>query len=344
VRWSLWNLAVYELAVGVVVLAVFPLALHAMLRSPSDRDRSTGTALLACTVALLLSVAALSASPSGLDVLHERNLFYVTPLVLVGAAYLLQSGPLARRSAAWIAAGAVALAATLPSDQVARANNVDSPTGAWVAALHATVPGLPTRALTVGLAALGALVLVRLRTPVAAFLTVAVAFAAVVCWLDYSGAFSRAQNRELAWVDRALPEGATAALVHLGYGRTDQPCFPGADREQQGFAVLTEFFNTRVDRVFHLLQDVERDNLASPALTVGPGGVVLESGRPFAPGYAVLDSRQPVVGKRLGRLDLASLQTQFQDGASLTLWKVDPPLRFLRHAQPLPPRADGRQC
>jgi hypothetical protein len=58
----------------------------------------------------------------------------------------------------------------------------------------------------------------------------------------------------------------------------------------------------------------------------------------------VLDSRQPVVGRRLGRLDLASLGSAYQAGASLSAWQVDPPLRFPPHAQPLPPRADGGEC
>ncbi len=92
-------------------------------------------------------------------------------------------------------------------------------------------------------------------------------------------------------------------------------------------------------------ENIGRDNLASPGLTVGDGGVVLDDrGRPFAPTHAVLDSRQPVVGRRLARLDLADLGSQYQSGSSLTLWKVEPPLRFLVHAQPLPPRADGREC
>ena len=92
-------------------------------------------------------------------------------------------------------------------------------------------------------------------------------------------------------------------------------------------------------------ENIGRDDLASPGSRVGDGGVVLDDrGRPFATTYAVLDSRQPVVGTKLARLDLADLGSQYQSGSSLTLWKVEPPLRFLVHAQPLPPRADGREC
>jgi hypothetical protein len=44
-----------------------------------------------------------------------------------------------------------------------------------------------------------------------------------------------------------------------------------------------------------------------PRKLARPPGVLGESGRPFGPRYAVLDSRQPVVGQRLARFDLARL-------------------------------------
>jgi hypothetical protein len=107
--------------------------------------------------------------------------------------------------------------------------------------------------------------------------------------------------------------------------------------------VWTEFFNARVDRVTHMFEPVP-DTVPSPKLTVAPGGIVHENGRPFTPAYAVLDSRQPIVGRRLARFDLASLGPAWGGGASLSLWKVNPPLGFLPHAQPLPPRPNGEQC
>ena len=346
-KWSSWTVAVYGLALGVVALVLYPFALARLLRSPVERDRATGTALLTSSFALLLSVAAVSASPYGLGILHERYVFYLTPLVLVGLAYWLETGRVLSGRALWVAGlCAIAVAATLPADQVARANNVDSPTAAWLSALHQERPEVPTRVLVVALAVLGVVVLVLFRGRLAAFVAVALAFTIGVATLDYSGPFAPGTERQLAWVDRALPGDATASLVHLGYSRSDQPCSGSADYEQQGLTVLTEFFSTRVDRVLHLgSENIGRDNLASPGLTVGEGGVVLDDrGRPFAPTHAVLDSRQPVVGRRLARLDLADLGSQYQSGSSLTLWEVEPPLRFLVHAQPLPPRADGREC
>ena len=342
VKWSLWNLAPYELALGVVGVAVFPIAVGDLLRS--QRTRPVGLALVASVAAVLLSMALISASPAGLGILHERYLCYATPLLLVGLVHWLPTrSPQRRAWALGIGASTIAIAASVPGDVLARSNNVDAPTASWLEALHASVPGVPVRLLLVGLATLGWLVLALSRTRAGPVLAVTVAFVALVCGLDYSAAFTRTHDQQLAWVDRALPDGERAVLVHLGYSRQDQPCGPAADAEQDRLVIWTEFFNTRVGDVFSSADDV-RDALPSGKLSIGPGGVVLWRGAPFAPRYVVLDSRQPVVGRRLARLDLASLATQFQDGASLTLWRVEAPLRFLAHAQPLPPRADEREC
>jgi hypothetical protein len=58
----------------------------------------------------------------------------------------------------------------------------------------------------------------------------------------------------------------------------------------------------------------------------------------------VIDSRQPIVGTRIARFDLPKIHSQYQNGASLTLWRVHPPLRFYPLPQPLAPRGDGHAC
>jgi hypothetical protein len=344
-KWTLWNVAVYELALGVIALAAFPLALHGLLRRhASDRDHALGIAALTLTMGLLLSVSVLSASRFGLGILHERNLFYATPLLLVCLAHWLAHG-LQRPTilAVAVALSVIALPATLPDHVVQITNNVDSPTAAWLRELENNASNLPIRAWTIGIAAVGAVAIVLVRRPLVPILAVVVSFVAVACPLDYSGALTPEQDRSLAWVDRALPDRASATLIHLGLSRPDQPCSRDADNAQRALVVWTEFFNARVDQVRHVFEPVP-DNLPSPKLTVAPGGIVHENGRPFTPTYAVLDSRQPIVGRRLARFDLATLGPQWQGGASLSVWKVSPPLGFLAHAQPLPPRANGREC
>jgi len=272
-------------------------------------------------------------------------MFYATPLVLVCLAHWLSQGLRRPRGLTLVSAVvAVGMVAALPTDVVLRTNNVDSPTAAWLASLHGSTASIPLQVWTVGVAAAAGAILLLARSALAPVVALVLAFSAGVGGLDYSGPFSRAQMDRLAWVDHALPAGASATIVHLGLTRPDQPCAEATGYEQQGLVVWTEFFNTRVDRVMHIDERVERDNLDSPRLTVESGGVVHRDGRPFETGFAILDSRQPVVGRQLARLDLGSLDSQYQEGASLSLWAVEPPLRFLAHAQPLPPRANGGEC
>jgi hypothetical protein len=345
VKWTLWNLAVYELAMGVIALAVFPLALRGLLRrSASVAERSVGTVALALSAGVVLSVAVLSASRYGLGILHERNVFYATPLVLICLVHWLTHGlERPRLLAAATAAGAVALAATLPQHLVSITNNVDSPTSAWLQQLKNQVPDMPLRAWTILIAGVAAAAFLFMRRPPAAVLSTLLAFVAIAWPLDYSGPFTPKQDQALAWVDRSLPAGATATLIHVGLSRSDQPCAQDADYEQQQLVTWTEFFNTRVDRVLHVFAPAP-GLLPSSQLAVGPGGVTLENGRPLTTRYVVLDSRQPIVGRRLARFDLPRLSSPLQQGASLSLWRASAPVTFRPHAQPLPPRADGRAC
>ena len=343
-KWTLWNLGVYELALGVIALAAFPVALGGLLnRSASDREQSVGITSLALTVALFASVAVLSSSRFGLGILHERNLFYATPLVLVCLAHWLARG-LRRPSlpALAVALAAVAVTAALPAHLVRITNNVDSPTAAWFTQLEQQT-GWGIKEATIGIALVGAAAFLLVRRPLVPILAVVLTFGIMAAPLDYSGGLTRQEDRTLAWVDRALPRNATATLVHVGFSRPDQPCAKAADGDQRTLAVWTEFFNARVDRVYHMAEEIP-DGVPSPVLTVAPGGIVQEKGRSFAPRYVVLDSRQPIVGRRLARFDLDRLGHGWSGGASLSLWHAHRPLGFLTHTQPLPPRANGRQC
>jgi hypothetical protein len=345
IKWAVWNLAVYELALGVIALAAFPLALRGLLRrSASQTERSIGTVALALSAGVFLSVAVLSASRYGLGILHERNVFYATPLVLVCVAHWLTHGlERPKRLTAIVAAAACALPAVLPDHLVLITNNVDSPTSAWLQQLKNQVPHTPLKVWTIAIAGAAAVALLLMRRPLTTILSIVLAFAAVASPLDYSGVFTPRQDRALAWVDHSLPASGTATLIHVGLSSSNQPCAQAADHEQQQFVTWTEFFNTRVDRVMHVLEPAP-GFLPSGQLTKDPGGVVLHGGHPLSTAYVVLDSRQPILGHRLARFDLGSLNSPLQEGGSLSLWKASRPLRFLQPAQPLPPRANGRPC
>jgi hypothetical protein len=242
------------------------------------------------------------------------------------------------------AVATVGLAATVPPGVITHPNYVDAPSAAFFAALHGQMPDVSTRVWTIALAAVGAGTFLLSRRPFFPLVTVVLAFAAVASQNDYRDNLTTAQAKALSWVDHALPPGQSASLVHLGLALSTAPCAAPTAQEEQDLVVWTEFFNRRIGTVAHVYDANPRDGLASRELAVGPGGVILDDGRPFEPSYLVIDSRQPIVGTRVQRFDLQTIGSPYQAGASLTLWRVDPPLRFYPRADPLPPRADGHRC
>ena len=171
------------------------------------------------------------------------------------------------------------------------------------------------------------------------------AFAAVTSRVDYTDTLTGAQARALSWVDHAVPPGAHPTIIYFGIPYSSAPCAAPAAAEEQDLTIWTEYFTTQIGTVTHILAPNPRDGLTSRGLTEVPGGTILDDHfKPFGPAYVITDSRQPIVGRRLARFDLPSIQSEYQNGASLTLWRVDPPLRFYPRADPLPPRSDGKNC
>lgn len=345
-KWAVWNVGSFELTLGVLALAAFPLALGSMLRSSATpAERSTGVVALTLSLAVLASVALLSAGPYGLDRLHERNLFFVTPLLLVCLAHWLRGG-LERPRWPALACGlaVLVLAAVLPEDLVFRSNSHDAPSFAFFNVLEADVPDVPFRVWTIAIAAAGVGTFLLAKRPLFPLLTVVLAFAAIAARIDYSDLVSDDQARSLAWIDEALPPGARATLVHLGITHGIEPCASAAYSEQHELVIWSEYFNTRIDKVRYVYVPNALDGFGHHELTLGEGGLILDGGRPFEREYVVIDSRQPLTGREVARYDLTPVRGEFRYGGSLTLWQVDPPLRFFPLPQPLPPRADGRPC
>jgi hypothetical protein len=346
-KWTSWNLAAYELAIGVVALAALPLALVGLLRrSASEAERALGLVTLTTFAGVLASVVVLSASPYGLGHTHERSLFYVTPLVLACFFHWLVNGLERPRELAVAAAlAAIAVPATLSEEVVIRTSNqIDVPSMSPFVNLHDLAPSVPVQPWMLAVAVAGVAAFLLARRPLIPLLSVLIGFFAILAANDNKSIYSASQTRELTWVDRALDGRGTATLVHVGI--TPDPsawCSNAVKIAQQDLVVLTEFFNTRVDRVVHVYGPIERDGLASPKLNVGEDGTLYEGLEPLRPRYAVIDSRLPLKGRRVARLDQSTVQPYTNEGASLSLWRIDPPLRFAPRHAALPSRPDGRE-
>ena len=99
-------------------------------------------------------------------------------------------------------------------------------------------------------------------------------------------------------------------------------------------AVYTEYFNSRIGPVGHVLADNAARGLASEAFAVLPGGIVTGAGSPLRPGYVVTDARVEVAGSRVAVLRSRAVGiTEARAGSALALWRVDPPLRLVKPAQ-----------
>ena len=205
--------------------------LAALVRSRTDAERALATLFLLTVVLVTVETASYNVRFGGAEIVRDRYLFYVVPLLLVGTAAALTSA--ARRPVA-CAAGclAVLVVAAVPMldlDVVEDGLNVDSP-GTVVNELLRDLSGSLETGTFVALGALvlgAALVLGVLLAPRLPF-----ALAVFVALFAFSAlALGRAGERVLAsdgpsgrplasppgavldWVDSVLPASASAALV-----------------------------------------------------------------------------------------------------------------------------------
>jgi hypothetical protein len=339
VRWAARSTAGYLLEVGVVALAALPLALARLLRrDASAAERSLGATALGVSVWVLVSVAVLSASPFGLEILHQRSLFFVTPLVLVCFAYWLVNGlrrPLYPTLA--IATVALGLVLLLPERLFMSSAFVDSPTNVLWVALKERITDVPVEWFVAGAAVVGTAVFLRARTaalPLACFV-VTVLF--VNANFAPRSTITRADSKALGWVDHALGNGEHATVVHVAVD-SDQ-CPSGTDSYQGEAVTWTEFFNKSVDRVYGVLGEVKDDGLVTPQLTIRPNGELTGPDGSISPDYAVIDSRVRVIGTELANLNLHDLPGfDTKRAGSLTLWRPEKPLRLVFPG----PLLDGR--
>jgi hypothetical protein len=329
-RWAVWNTGAYGLGLGVVALGAVPFALARLLRGDAaSRERAFGSTTVGLLVWLLASVAVLSASPYGLDILHERSLFFATPIVLTCLAYWLASGlPRSLALAAVVAAALVALAASLPERLILNPTTIDAPTNVLWLGLDDRLGAVPTGWFVVAGAAAGVAVLVLARTPALPLLSVVLALVFVTANLQWRAPLTRGQTERLAWIDRALPDGAHASIVHVSVDMSRCPAGPASYQAQA--VVWSEFFNTSVDRVYNALGQVVADGLASPTLTIADDGTLIGDDGPFRAEYVVVDSRIRIHGTPIALLDLHEFPGFAATApGSLTLWQPELPVQLV---------------
>lgn len=272
-RWFLYHAADLDLYLGVVPFAaccvIIPLALDGSYGRPL---RLFAAVLLWAVFWMTLLVAAFSSSVWGLGRLHERNLFYVAPLLLIGFLVWVEAGsPRPRRLAIGSAVVAALLPPLLPFSDLVQGAVVDAlALLPWATTVFSR--GMVPFAIAVLTTMLGFAfaLLPRRLAPlliggVALNLCVIGAHAA---WhaRDLGRAVAEARvNRN--WIDKAV--GAHAAVAAIWFpNRT--VCVTQTDGHPRENALWeNEFFNRSVRRTYYVVQ-APPDNLPATRLFVDP--------------------------------------------------------------------------
>ena len=291
VHWGLANMADIELYLGVIPLAAFCVLLVRALSSAALSVELRRLVLLTACLAsgLLASVAVLSASKYGLDRVHERNLFYLVPLVLISFFAWLDIGlPRPPATTTAVAIALVALPLTIPLAAVATSSGEDGL--ALVFWEDRRVP--PRIAVTemVLVAAAAAAVFLIPWRPKKTMVGICVAAFAIVLvsgerHAARSVAAGRAMWEDAGWIDRAV--GPDARVVAL-WGVTK------ADLQYSRITGLwaDEFFNRSVRDVASADGPLP-DGLPVEKLRIRPDGC-LAAAFPWTPQYAVVERERPL--------------------------------------------------
>jgi hypothetical protein len=323
VKWTIWNLVPLEFGVGVIAFAVFPAAILFLSRAPEPALRSVGAACLAVLIWTIVAVAVLSASPFGLDRLHERNLFFVSPFVLLCATkwFLATRASLTPPLIAGVVA-AVALPLCLrPGLVIAGYDSLSS--FPW-AEIHVSVSFVPITVLMSALVV--AVIAAAWRWPTAAIVMTLCIIIVTSATTELPSVDRRDALRRLTWVDGAIPDGSRALLIHAS--SISEGCAPSHDSIRTlDLAIWTEFFNSDVGDVVNI-RAPGWGFLASAQAEVRPDGVVVVADSPLRHRYVIVGSDVVLEGKPLKRLDADAVSGAWDGPAagSLTLWAAEQPL------------------
>jgi Dolichyl-phosphate-mannose-protein mannosyltransferase len=316
-HWAFANLADLDLYLGVIPLGAFAVLLVRAFSSTALSEELRRLVLLSASLALGLfaTVAALSASQYGLGRTHERNLFFLAPLVLIIFFAWLEAGfPRPRVTAAVAAAVLVLLPLSIPLPAVATSSGEDG-----LALVIWQDRGTPAKHAIAGMmlvAAFAAAVFLISRRPkvmlgicVAAF---SVALFAGERHVIRSVNASHDTWRDAGWIDRAV--GPNARVVALW----------ATTKSEHQFSRIAglwadEFFNRSV-RDVGSADGLLPDGLPVEEMTIRSNGC-LDAAFPWTPQYAVVETTRP----------LAAPVVQVSPSRRATLYR-------------LVPRASGNRC
>jgi hypothetical protein len=287
VHWALANAADFELYLGVVPLAAFALLLVPALSSTAQPPLRRVVILTATLGAgLLATVAALSASPYGLQRMHERNLFYVAPLVLaVFFAWLESGAPHSRWLSPVVAAALTLLPLAIPSKAIAASGEDGLAVMLW---WETGLRGGAARLAMVAAAALalGVFLLWPRRAALLGICIVSLAATLVVGELHAANSVRNSRQwRDYSWIDHAV--GANAPVVALWATTHSGPQFARV----QGLW-SDEFFNRSVVDVASADGPLP-DGLAVETLRIAGNGCLAAAFR-TRPRYVVVESTRPL--------------------------------------------------
>jgi Dolichyl-phosphate-mannose-protein mannosyltransferase len=284
-HWALANVADLELYLGVIPLAAFGILLVQALSPASlSLELRRFVLLTACLGAgLLATVAALSASKYGLGRLHERNLFYLAPLVLISFLVWLEAGlPRPRRTTAAVAVAMVLLPLAIPASAVKVSGEDGIALLVWAdmkIRSNFAIAGM------VLVSAIAAAVFLRSRRPAIPLGICLAALVASTIGGEYhavdSLTFNRDDWRDFGWIDRSVGSNARVAAL-WATTRTG----PQVTRIEGLWA--DEFFNRSVRGVGSADGPLP-DGLPVEELKIRPDGCVAGTLR-SRPQYAVVES------------------------------------------------------
>jgi hypothetical protein len=312
-RWFVYHFADLALYFGLAPLVLLPAAVLVLYR----RNRELLIAFASVTVCLLALTAAFSTTPSSGGRLHDRYLFYLVPIWLVtGAVWLRHRARLTLSSLAVGAALVVGAIAALPFDRLGATDQwrqfEAAGTPLWSRLGDWTISHGVTSHRMLGLLALvavGVALLASRRAPWALAAILGAVFVANSAFLWEHGitsshwrVFADRKASTLAWVDDAVPGGATVTMLD-----------PGAGCSRFGAAYsLTEFYNDRVGPVTQLGQPVERW-LPIEQVRVRPDGTLVRTaGQLLKTNWVILPPGVSAHGTRVREGTLAGL----------VLWRV----------------------